>query len=114
VAYRLHTSASVKNVLGQPTHSEIKNQRQQELTRHILAYWIEHPDAKDTAEGIFNWWFRAYEPRWRMDEVKAVLDDLTARGWLTRRRMRQSEVIYGLIKETITEIKTFLTASFTE
>ena len=95
-------------MLGRPTHSESEGQRREKLKRHILTYWMEHPDAKDTAEGIFNWWFRAGEVRWPIDEVKTVLDDLTAQGWLTRRRMRQSEVIYGVSTARLTEIKNFL------
>lgn len=85
-----------------------ETQRHERLTYAILAYCVEHPDAKDTLEGIFNWWFRAGEARWRIDEVQTALEDLTAKGWLTRRSMRPSEVIYGFNKEKIAEIETFL------
>ena len=88
-----------------------ENQRQEKLTHAILAYCVEHPDAKDTVEGIFNWWFRGSEARWRSDEVETSLEALTAQGWLTRRSMRRAEVIYGVNKEKIAEIEAFLRRS---
>jgi hypothetical protein len=98
----------VKNVLGQPTHAETDDQRHQRLKRELLTYCIEHPDAKDTVEGILRWWFPAGEVRWRADDVKTALDELTAQGWLTSRSIRQSEVIYGLNKDKTAEISKFL------
>jgi hypothetical protein len=101
----------VKNVLGQPTHAETDDQRHQRLKRELLTYCIEHPDAKDTVEGILSWWFHSGEARWRVDEVKTALDELTAQGWLTSRSIRQSEVIYGLNKDKTAEISKFLSHS---
>jgi len=98
----------VKNVLGQPTHTETQHQRHLRLKRELLTYCIEHPDAKDTVEGILRWWFSAGEVSRRADDVKAALDELTAKGWLTSRKIRQSEVIYGLNKDKAAEIRRFL------
>ena len=98
-------------MLGQPTHSDEESQRQEKLTREILTYCVEHPDAKDTVEGILTWWFHAGETHWRVEEVKAALRFLTAQGWLTSRSMRQSEEIYGLTKEKMAEIRMFLSDS---
>jgi hypothetical protein len=98
----------VKNVLGKPTHTETEAQRSRRLKRELLNYCIEHPDAKDTVEGILSWWFRAGAARWRVDEVKTVLDELTAMGWLSSRSIRQTEVIYGLNKDKAPEIVKFL------
>ena len=104
----------MKNVFGQSTHSDEENQRQQKLTREILTYCVEHPDAKDTVEGILTWWFPAGAARWRVEEVKTALRLLTAQGWLTSRSMRHSEEIYGLTKEKVAEIRMFLSGSKTK
>jgi hypothetical protein len=114
LASRLLRAHQVKNVLVRPTHSETEDQRHQRLKRELLIYCIEHPDAKDTVEGILSWWFQPGEARWRVDEVKTALDELTAQTWLTSRIIRQAEVIYGLSKDKVAEINKFLRHSGTE
>jgi hypothetical protein len=98
----------VKYSLDQPTFTKNPNTRQEKLEREILAYYAAHPDAKDTPGGILKWWFSANPSRWRIGEVATVLESLTARGWLTSRRMRQAEQIYSLNKEKLGEITIFL------
>jgi uncharacterized protein with von Willebrand factor type A (vWA) domain len=110
LAYRLLNRREVKKVLASLPQAD-ENRRCERLTHAILAYCIDHPDAKDTLEGIFDWWFR--EARWRIDEVQTALEDLTAQGWLTRRSMRPAEMIYGLNKEKIAEIEAFLKRAVT-
>lgn len=101
----------MKKVLGKPTHTETQKQRHLRLKRELLTYCINHPDAKDTVEGILRWWFPAGEVRWRAEEVKTALDELTAREWITSRSIRQAEVIYGLNKDKTAEINKFLSHS---
>ena len=98
----------VKYSLGQPTFTENPNNKQEKLEREILAYYAAHPDAKDTPGGILKWWFPANPSRWRVEEVATALESMTARGWLTSRRMRQAEQIYSLNKEKLGEITIFL------
>ena len=98
----------VKDVLGKPTHAADEHQRQEKLTRAILKYCVEHPDAKDTVDGILRWWFSAGEEHWQIDEVRAALKALTANGWLTSRKLQQADEIYGISKERVTEIQEFL------
>ncbi|MGE5217825.1 MAG: hypothetical protein ACM3SP_12560 [Chloroflexota bacterium] len=78
------------------------------MARSLLAYCVEHPDAKDTVEGIQRWWFTTGQTSWGVDEVRNALESLTARKWLTRRTVRQAEEIYGVNKEKLDEIKSFL------
>ena len=87
------------------------HQREEALRRAILAYCVEHPDAKDTLEGILRWWFNAGECVWHSDEVKAALDQMKAKGWITGRKLQHSEEIYGISKEKLTEIQAFLRGS---
>jgi hypothetical protein len=76
--------------------------------REILLYLIEHPDAKDTAAGIRQWWLATNQGERGSDVVKAVLDLLVARGWLTVRRTISFKRLYGLNQARMEEIRTFL------
>ena len=86
------------------------------LTRLILQYLIEHPDAKDTSEGIHKWWLPQGYSKGGRNEVQSVLDSLTAKGWLTKRGRIRSKEIYDMSKDRNQEIRTFLLsrASFYE
>ena len=78
------------------------------VTRHILGYLIEHPDAKDTTHGILRWWFPQGDMDRAEEEVQEALDTLVARGWLTQRQTVTSQKLYGMNKEKLEEIKLFL------
>jgi hypothetical protein len=78
------------------------------LVRLILQYFIDHPDAKDTPEGIQKWWLpERYSDRGR-DEVKSALNLLSSKGWVTKRGRIPSKEIYGINKDCIPEIRSFL------
>jgi len=94
--------------LCRPKQPDHEVQRQENLTRGLLTYCVDHPDAKDTVEGIQRWWFPTGQTSWSVDEVRNTLESLTARKWLIRRTVRQSEEIYGVNKEKLDEIKSFL------
>ncbi len=73
----------------------------------ILRYLIEHPDAKDTIEGITRWWIPPQRPRggeWKREVVQGAMDELVARGWIVRRETTPSHVVYGLDKQHLTTI----------
>ena len=78
----------------------------QTLQRKILTYMLEHPEAKDTAGGIMNWWLggTAGIPE---AEVSAALDDLLQRGWVIATRYGQT-VIYGFAKAETAVVRKFL------
>jgi hypothetical protein len=73
----------------------------------ILRYLVEHPDAKDTIEGIARWWIQPQRPEgdeWKRDLVQGAMDELVARGWVVRRAITPSNVVYGLDKQHLTTI----------
>ena len=81
-------------------------------------YWVtytkwekkkpEHPDAKDTGEGIAKWWLAGTDAESKKKQVQNALDCLTARGWLTKRETSRREKIYGLNRNLLPEIRGFL------
>lgn len=71
----------------------------------LLEYLCSHPDAKDTAEGIANWWLRARGANIDQRDVKEALNDLVATGWLTATGSFSSHRIYGLNPLRRTELQ---------
>ena len=81
----------------------------QRVTREILYYLMEHPDAKDTMKGILKWWMpKGYLER-GAKEIQKALDDLVMQRWLTTwAKDFQKDKIYGVNKAGLKEIKAFL------
>ncbi len=76
--------------------------------REILSYLVEHPDAKDTTEGIMNWWLSKGDTERERDEVQKAIDFLVAKGWLVMREIADSKKIYGVEMGRLGEIETYL------
>lgn len=89
------------------------------VIRSLLGYWFEHPDAKDTAHGILQWWLPAQTMVIGEGAVQTALETLVARGWVTQRQIVSShdsdgQAIYGLNKDRLEEIRHFLMSSDAE
>jgi hypothetical protein len=78
------------------------------VIRHVLQYLVDHPDAKDTMQGIVRWWLPGGIAAWEEEVVEDSLDALVDRGWLTQRQTISSQQLYGVNKEKLEEIKLFL------
>ena len=78
------------------------------VIQHILHYLTEHPEAKDTIQGILQWWLPGDLVEWEEGDVQAALDALVARGWLMQRQTALSQKLYGLNREKLEEIQVFL------
>jgi hypothetical protein len=81
-----------------------------EVIRAILQYLVEHLDAKDTVEGVSKWWL-ADSHRWGRRDVQVALDLLTLKGWLTKREAVPANEFYGINKDRLQEIRSFLQQS---
>jgi hypothetical protein len=66
------------------------------MAEDILNYLLDHPEAKDTLDGIARWWILEQRVKREMEEVKAALADLTQKGWLLERRGADTLVHYRL------------------
>ena len=78
------------------------------VIREILQYLVDHPDAKDTGEGIYKWWLREADTERGRGEVEKALDLLTSKRWLTMRNISQFQKIYGFNMKLMEEIRKFL------
>lgn len=66
--------------MSDPPESE---RREAILRETLLQYLAEHPQAMDTAEGIYAWWTKG-APGSDVETVRRVLDRLTDEGLLDR------------------------------
>jgi hypothetical protein len=78
------------------------------LRREILSYLTEHPDAKDTVEGIMDWWLSAAGEGVRADEVGSALESLVVKGWVTVSSLGRGTRVYGLDRARRREILEWL------
>jgi hypothetical protein len=79
------------------------------LIRKILVYVVENPDAKDTLDGINEFWLADSRVRHSKDQVRAGLEFLVeSKDWLTKSKAGASVTLYGLNKDRLSEIKSFL------
>ncbi|HEX6912840.1 MAG TPA: hypothetical protein VF142_20700 [Longimicrobium sp.] len=79
------------------------------MPRQIVRYLVQHPDAKDTIEGILRWWFapgHGHAP----GEVQAALDALVDRGWLVERTVPPGRKLYGASPGRLDEMRALLAA----
>jgi hypothetical protein len=93
-----------------------------EIQRRILRYLVEHRFAKDTVEGITEWWLRNLKPRPSLSDVEEALEGLVAKGWLVKigtsstqtfdqeklRVTERQQHLFGLKESHLAEIEEFL------
>lgn len=78
------------------------------MIRWVLRYLLEHPDAKDTKEGIIRWWLPKGEDEPEEGEIQRAIGSLISKEWLIMRKTRPSRTIYGVNKVKLNEIRAFL------
>lgn len=80
----------------------------EQAARTILRHLVEHPDAKDTLEGIVRWWGEPLTRTTQTDVVRRSLDELTQRGWVLVRTGGTGIRLYGLNKDRLDDVKRYL------
>ncbi|WP_447977360.1 hypothetical protein [Candidatus Nitrospira bockiana] len=66
------------------------------IIKDVLHYLVDHPWAKDTAEGV-RWWCRGKgSANYPVALLEGSLDILVQRGWLIKREMPRGRSVYGL------------------
>jgi hypothetical protein len=82
--------------------------RRRALQRDVLGYLVEHLEAKDTVDGIMQWWLGGAPGPVRRSDVSAALEDLVLRGWLTATSLGPGVVLYGLARARLDDVRRFL------
>ena len=74
----------------------------------ILGYLSHYPDAKDTFEGVHQWWLGSLQARIDARRVRRALDDLAKAGWLVSTDRRGIGLVYGLNADRRQELRRIL------
>ncbi len=74
----------------------------------ILSYLVENPDARDTLEGIVQWWVLQQRIKEGMAEVRMALDKLVDKGWVLTAKGQDSQVHYRVNRQKLDEIALWL------
>lgn len=78
------------------------------IIRQILRHLIDHPEAKDTRQGIIRWWLPDTGSERRGEEVQQAIDWLVVQDWLVKRDTTSSQTLYGLNRTKLEVIEEFL------
>jgi hypothetical protein len=70
----------------------------------ILRYLMDHPDAKDTLEGIVGWWMLQQDIERNVAHIKKTVDELTVKGLLVQRLGRDRRKYYQVNRKKLPEI----------
>jgi hypothetical protein len=65
-----------------------------QLEAAILRYLAGHPAAKDTVEGIAEWWLPESRVTASVAEVRSALDGLVARGQMAAEQNADGRIYY--------------------
>jgi hypothetical protein len=75
---------------------ENRPQKETEIARAILQYLQGHPDAKDTLEGIAQWWLLKEWTEKKYQQIETSLSHLVSRGLVIERRREGMPPYYWL------------------
>jgi hypothetical protein len=79
-----------------------------EISRDLLSYLIDNPDAQDTLEGIVEWWLLQMKLESRTIKVKEALADLVAKGLILECTGSDSRLRYMINEGKQDEIRALL------
>lgn len=79
-----------------------------ELARDILGYLLEHPNARDEAEGILAWWFSRERILVGLARLEKVLRRLVEEDLLVMHQISGQPRSYSLNRQRIDDIAKIL------
>lgn len=84
------------------SHKVVKHRSR--LADEILAYLVEHPNARDALEGIVQWWLLEQEIKRWTAEVKAALAGLVDEGLVIEEEGVDAKLHYRLNQPLAEEV----------
>ena len=76
----------------------------QQAANKILRYLIENPKAKDTLEGIVDWWLLQQDIKQSVTLIRKAVDGLIHKGFLLEKQGNGRTKYYQVNREKLPEI----------
>lgn len=76
----------------------------------ILNYLVKCPSAKDTLQGIAEWWLLKEQIDQAVEKVSKALDFLVSKGFVIVKRCQYQERYYQINVEKIEEIRNIVSS----
>ena len=83
-------------------------QSKSEIARDILSYLNANPEARDTLNGIIEWWLLEEQIKHRIEMVKEAVAELVKKGLLIETIGWDSQIQYQINSERAKEIGSLL------
>lgn len=84
-----------------------QNNEKSHICHEILSYLVEHPDARDTIDGIIKWWLLRQKIVHQSAKVKEAIEKLFDKGLIMKSENIHS--YYQLNHEEYEKIKSLVT-----
>jgi len=72
------------------------NISREKIRSEIMSYLTEHPEARDTLDGIVQWWLLENRIIHQTAVVKEALADLISQGLIREYTIDESKTLYSL------------------
>ncbi len=82
--------------------------RRSMIARDVLTYLSEHPDARDTIDGIIRWWIPEQKIKTHITTLKNVINELVAKNLILESHGHDSRIHYRINRQKIKEIESFV------
>ena len=66
------------------------------IAHEIMSYLAEHPDSKDTLEGIMQWWLLERKIIYQTNKIQEALAELIENGLVLEHKNRNSQISYSI------------------
>ena len=78
------------------TPDNLNNNEKSHICNEILSYLVEHPDARDSIDGIIEWWLLEQKIKHQVNVVKEALEDLVDKGLLVEQQGKNVHTYYQI------------------
>jgi hypothetical protein len=85
-----------------------KTDETEETSHKILAYLMDNPNARDTLEGIVDWWLLQQDIKRNVALIRKTVDGLLHKGLLLERQGNDRTKYYQVNRKRLPEISALI------